>query len=185
MKELFEAVRAADLSRVAELVKANPSLEIFAACILGETDKVEQLTAGNRSLATALSDDGWTPLHLAAFFGHDATARALMNKGASVSARSTNAMNNMPIHAAAAGRHTEMVRFLIERGANVNAQQHGGWTALHAAAQTGNLDMAKVLVDAGAHVEIRADNQQRPLDLALTGGHQPVVEYLEANGAKL
>ena len=30
MKELFEAIRAGDLSRVSALVEANPSLAIFA-----------------------------------------------------------------------------------------------------------------------------------------------------------
>ena len=185
MRELFEAVRAADLSKVAALVEAHPSLEIFAASILGETERVEELTTGNRSLATALSDDGWTPLHLAAFFGKEAVARVLLNKGAIVNARSTNTMNNLPLHAAAAGRHAALVQLLIERGAQVNAQQHGGWTALHAAAQNGSLEIATALVEAGADVDARAENQQRPLDLALTGGHQQVVEYLEAHGAKL
>jgi hypothetical protein len=32
---------------------------------------------------------------------------------------------------------------------------------------------------------VRADNNQKPLDLALTGGRQAMVEFLEANGAKL
>jgi ankyrin repeat protein len=185
MKELFEAVRAADLSKVAALVEANPFLAIFAATILGETERVEELTAGNRALATAPSDDGWTPLHLAAFFGKEAVARALMNKGAPVNARSTNAMNNLPLHAAAAGRHAALVQLLIERGAHVNAQQHGGWTALHGGAQNGSIEIVTALVEAGADVDARAENQQRPLDLALTGGHQQIVEYLEAHGAKL
>ena len=37
MKELFEAIRAGDSSRVAELVAADPSLAIFAAAIQGDT----------------------------------------------------------------------------------------------------------------------------------------------------
>jgi ankyrin repeat protein len=41
------------------------------------------------------------------------------------------------------------------------------------------------LIDAGAEVSIRADNNQKPLDLALTGGRQEMVEFLEANGAAL
>ena len=70
---------------------------------------MEELLAANRSLVSAVSPDGWTPLHLAAFFGAADAARALLNKGASPSARSTNAMQNLPLHAAAAGRHAAIV----------------------------------------------------------------------------
>ena len=185
MKELFEAVRAGDLPRVAALVEADPSLAIFAASILGETAHIEELVSGNRSLASALSADGWTPLHLAAFFGKDEAARLLLNKGAPVDARSTNPMQNTPLHAAAAGKHAALVKLLIDHGANVNARQHGGWTAMHAAAQTGDIEMARVLVAAGADPQARAENNQSPLDIALTKGQQAMVDFLEANGAKL
>ena len=45
MKELFEAIRAGDSSRVAELVAADPSLAIFAASIQGDTARIEELLA--------------------------------------------------------------------------------------------------------------------------------------------
>lgn len=185
MKELFEAVRAGDLTRVQALVDADPTLAVFAAAILGDTPRLEELLAGNRSLVASMSPDGWTPLHLAAFFGKGDAARLLLNKGASVTARSTNSMANTPLHAAAAGQHPELVKLLLDRGANANAQQHGGWAPLHSAAQNGDLASARALIDAGADVSIRADNNQKPLDMALTGARQAMVEFLEANGAKL
>src|SRR5689334_9474062 len=124
MKELFEAIRAGDSARVDALVAADPSLAIFAAAIQGKTARVEELLAGNRALVSALSSDGWTPLHLAAFFGAAETARALLNKGATVTARSTNEMQNTPLHAAAAGGHASIVQLLVDHGANANARQH-------------------------------------------------------------
>lgn len=185
MKELFEAVRAGDLSRVHALVDADPSLAVFAASILGETERLDELLAANRSLLSALSDDGWTPLHLAAFFGKAGAVRLLLNKGASTKTRSTNAMENFPIHAAAAGKHADIVQLLLDHGSNANARQHGGWTPLHAAAQHGDIETARALIRGGADVSARADNQQRPLDLALLKGEQAMVEFLEANGAAL
>lgn len=185
MKELFEAIRAGDSSKVAELVAADPSLAVFAAAIQGDVAALETLIAGNRSLIGAQSSDGWTPLHLAAFFGKVDTARLLLNKGAEVNARSGNQMNNLPLHAAAAGRHGEVIKLLIDHGASVNARQHGGWTALHAVAQNGDVEVAKMLLAGGADVAARADNHQSPLDLALTKAQQAMVDYLEANGAKL
>ena len=189
MNELYEAVRAHDQARVQAAVAADPSLAIFAAAMQGETPgdtaRIEELLAANRSLVSAVSPDGWTPLHLAAFFGAEDDARALLNKGASASARSTNAMQNLPLHAAAAGRHAAIVKLLIDHGAPVDARQHGGWTALHSAAQNGDVAMAETLVSAGADVSARAENNQCALDLALTKGHQPMVEFLEAHGARL
>jgi ankyrin repeat protein len=185
MKELFEAIRAGDLSRVNTLVEADPALAIFAASIQGDAAAIEELLAANRSLVSNVSEDGWTPLHLAAFFGKRDAARALLNKGAEVNARSTNAMRNMPLHAAAAGKHAEIARLLIDRGASVDARQHGGWTPLHAAAQNGDVPFATILVEAGADVSARAENNQRPLDLALTKGQQNMVTFLETHGAAL
>jgi ankyrin repeat protein len=185
MKELFEAVRAGDLARVQALVNADPTLAIFAAAILGDTKRLEDLLTGNRSLVTAVSTDGWTPLHLAAFFGKGDAVRLLLNKGAVVTTRSTNQMTNTPLHAAAAGKHADIVKLLLDHGANANARQHGGWTPLHSAAQNGDLECARVLIAAGADASVRADNNQQPMDLALTGGRQAMVEFLEAIGARL
>lgn len=185
MKELFEAVRAGDTARIEQLVAADPALAIFAASILGDTARLEELLSGNRSLVSAMSSDGWTPLHLAAFFGKTDAVRLLLNKGAGVMSRSTNAMENTPLHAAAAGRHADVIRLLIERGASPNARQSGGWAAMHAAAQNNDMVSAQALLDGGADVSQRADNNQQPLDLALTKGHQAMVEFLETHGAKL
>jgi len=174
-----------DLARVQTLVEADPTLAIFAASILGDIPRLEELLTANRSLVSAISSDGWTPLHLAAFFGKEDAVRLLLNKGASVKARSTNPMTNTPLHAAAAGKHAEIVTLLLEHGANANAQQSGGWTPLHSAAQNGDLESARALLAGGADASARADNQQKPLDLALTQGRQAMVEFLEAVGAKL
>ena len=160
-------------------------VDIFAAAMLGRADTVADLLAGNKGLATLISRDGWTALHLAAFFGHVDAARELLNKGAIVDARSTNTMKNTPLHAAAAGRSLAVVNLLIDRGADINARQHGAWAPLHSAASNGDLAMVTALVEAGADTSGRAENQQLPLDLALTKGHQAVVDFLESRGASL
>ena len=67
----------------------------------------------------------------------------------------------------------------------LDKQKHGGWTPMHAVAQNGDLPFAKILLEAGADVSARAENNQRPLDLALTKGQQHMVEFLETHGAAL
>ncbi len=106
-------------------------------------------------------------------------ASALLDRGADVNARSTNAMKNTPLHAAAAGSQVELVRLLLDRGADANSPQEAGWTALHSAAQSGNREMVEVLLAHGAHINTRAQNNQAALDLALTNGRQDVARLLE------
>jgi ankyrin repeat protein len=161
------------------LLQKGVALDVFSACMAGAQDRVLELIGGNPELVSSYSHDGWTPLHLACFFGQPGVAEALIAQGADVRARSRNPMQNAPLHAAAAGRNKDTVRALLEHGADVNARQEGGWTALHAASQNGDVEMVRLLIAAGADVQIRADNQQNALDLALGKGHQAVVEVLD------
>jgi len=167
------------------LLTLEPKLDVFNCCVAGRTSAVLEEIDRDPYVIHAHSSDGWTPLHLAAFFGQADLGSALLDRGADVNARSTNAMKNTPLHAAAAGGRTELVKLLLERGADVNAGQEGGFTALHSAAQAGNLEMVTVLVANGADVNARAGNHQSPLDLALTGGRAEVAALLEELGAKL
>jgi uncharacterized protein len=167
------------------LLSLNPRLDVFNACAAGLTERVLDEVDRNGSLLSAHSTDGWTPLHLAAFFGHPELAKGLINRGADVNARSTNAMGNTALHAAVAGRRIALIKILLEYGADVNARQVGGWTALHGAAQAGDREIVEALLANGADANARAENNQSALDLALMKGHQEIVVLLEELGAKL
>jgi ankyrin repeat protein len=180
---LTEAVYRRQPEIVAVLENRGAKTDLFSASMLGRAESLRDTLAAAPDGVNSFSPDGWTPLHLATFFGQRECVELLLNAGAKVNERSTNAMQNMPLHAAAAGRHAEIVRLLLERGAWVNARQHGGWTALHAAAQNGDTTLVELLIAAGADVKARADNNQNALDLALTKGHQQMVEMLEHYGA--
>jgi ankyrin repeat protein len=166
------------------LLQSGAKLDTAASAALGKAEKLQKLITEDPKRATALGADGWTPLHLACFFGHKEAVRILLDAGAPVLVRSTNPMNNHPIHAAAAGRSRDIVAMLIEKGADVSATQHGGWTPLHAAAQNGDVEMAKLLVLNGADVKARADNNQSALDLALGKGSQEMADLLREHGAE-
>jgi ankyrin repeat protein len=166
--------------KIAEyLLSLEPELDIYESCAVGSLARVNRALNTQPDLLESHSPDGWTPLHLSAFFGQAAIAEALLDRGAKVDSRSTNTMQNTPLHAAAAGGHTALVELLLKHGADVNARQQGGWTALHAAAQAGQRDMAALLLEHAADVQLRADNNQTPLDLALLGGKADVVAVLE------
>jgi ankyrin repeat protein len=167
------------------LLSLGPKLDIFNSCVAGDTRRVLAEIEANPSLLETHSTDGWTPLHLAAFFGWPELATALMDAGANVNARSTNAMKNTPLHAAAAGGQETAVGVLLKHGADVNAAQEGGWTALHSAAQSGDRAIVELLLAHGAQPNLRAANNQAPLDLALSNGRHEVAALLEQLGAKL
>jgi ankyrin repeat protein len=167
---------------IALLIQSGATVDLCIAAALGDIKRLVKLLEKNPPL-DAHSTDGWTALHMASYFGKKDAAKMLIEAGAPIRARSSNAMNNHPIHAAAAGKRPEIVDLLIAAGADVNATQAGGFTPLHAAAQNGDVDMAKALLAGGADANIRADNGQLPLDLALGQGHKPVVDILmEAPG---
>ncbi|HEY6987877.1 MAG TPA: ankyrin repeat domain-containing protein [Bryobacteraceae bacterium] len=162
------------------LLGLRPKLDVFSLSIAGrEADALAEIDR-NPALLEAHSSDGWTPLHLAAFFGHVGLANALVDRGAAVNSRSTNPMKNTPLHAASAGGHLTLVELLLKRGANPNATQEGGWTALHGAAQSGHREMVEALLAGGADANLRASNQQTALDMALMKGHQDIASMLEA-----
>ncbi len=167
------------------LLSLNPKLDLFTSCVAGLDSAALNEIDRDASLLESHSSDGWTPLHLAAFFGHPNLAKELLDRGASVHALSNNAMRNTPLHAAVAGGKIAVARVLLDRGANVNARQHGGWTALQGAAQSGNRELVELLIANGAEVHARADNNQSALDLALLKGHQEIAAMLEELGAKL
>jgi ankyrin repeat protein len=175
----FTVARYSRQNEIAQaLLDRGAELDIHAAAMAGLVDRIVTLLAEDRTRVSSYSHDGWTPLHLAAFFGHVSSAEALLAHGADVHARSRNSMGNTALHAAAAGRNVDVVAVLLAHGADVNARQNGGWTALHSAAQNGDVAIAKLLLAHGAERDCRADNQQTALDLAMTKGRQEMSDLL-------
>src|SRR5688572_291190 len=155
------------------------ALDVFEAASLGRLEDVDGLLARDAGAAVAWSDDGFTALHFAAFFGGGgAVARALLTAGADAAARSRNEMHVEPLHSAAAGGYDDVVAELLAAGANANAQQRHGYTPLHAAAENGNEAMVERLLDAGADPAAATDDGRTPADLARAGGHDVLAGRL-------
>jgi ankyrin repeat protein len=160
------------------LLQRRPSLDVFEASAAGDIVAVRERIEAEPASVQAYAADGFTPLHLAAFFGHEEVARVLLDAGARIDAVTHNEMENMPLHAAAAGRHLDVCALLLERGAPVDAQQEGGFTALHAAAQHGDMALARLLVAHGAGLQVETDAGETPSELAFEFEHDDVSQYL-------
>jgi uncharacterized protein len=160
------------------LLAAGPELDVFEAAAVGRTARVRELIDADAPLVSAFSPDGFTALHLAAFFGHGEIARLLVERGADTNAVAKNPMQVMPLHSAAASRQLEIARLLVEHGSDVNAAQERGFTPLHEAAQNGDVELTRLLLERGAEREQAAEDGRRAADFAAAGGHEDVLALL-------
>ncbi len=152
---------------VEPLLDANPPLDVFDTAAAGRTRGLEELLAGEPELATVWSQDGFTALHLAAFFGQEEAVRILVERGADVNVVARNASIHVtPLHSAVAGSHAEIVELLLEHGADPNAAQERGFTPLHSAAQNDDRESVEALLEAGADPALANDEGKTPADLA-------------------
>jgi ankyrin repeat protein len=168
----------ADAARL--LAEVGAEIGPFEACVLGQADCLKAMLAADRDLIGRYSPDGFTLLHLAAFFGQPKVAEMLLAAGAEADAEARNKMRVRPLHSAAAADQTRIALVLIAPGADVNACQEGGFAPLHAAAQNGNLDLVHTLFDHGAEVSPLTDDGKTPVELARERGHMDAVLLLEA-----
>jgi ankyrin repeat protein len=153
-------------------------LDVFEAAAFGDTARLEEVLDEDPAEVDAFSRDGFFPLGLAAFFGHEAAVALLLDRGANPRLQARNPMKVAAIHAAAAAKSVSISRRLIEAGADVNAVQQGKFTPLHAAAMEGQLELAKLLLDRGADPSARTEDGRTALDLAQGAGHTELVEIL-------
>lgn len=167
-----------DLARL--LAGEGGPLDVFEAAALGDAERVRQLLAHDAGPVRARSADGFTPLHLAAFFGRDEAARLLLDAGADPNAVAANRMKVTPLHSAIAARHGSIALALIERGASPNVRQEQGWTPLHSAARNGDAGIVEALLHAGAEPAAPNDAGVTPAALAREAGHEAIARRLEA-----
>ena len=123
-----------DVARM--LIELGAESDVFVSAALGDCDAL-RLALMQPGAVNAYASDGWTPLHLAAFFGQFEAARMLTEAGADLHAVSRNSIMNTPLHAAAAGKHERIARLLLDAGADPDARDAGGFTALAIARENG------------------------------------------------
>jgi ankyrin repeat protein len=153
MSDILQAIYRGDREE-AERLAAGKELNVFEASALGDSARLRALLDSDRELANAWAEDGFQPLGLASFFGHEDAARVLVERGAEVNSASRNQMKVMPLHSAAAAPDPEVrysiAKLLLERGADPNARQQDDYTPLMAADQHGDECLRELLVAHGA-----------------------------------
>lgn len=164
---------------VEHLLSLVSSLDAWECAALGRTTDLFTLFARAPSTLTARSPDGFTLLHLAAYFGHADLAERLIRYGAAVDAVSANPSVVRPLHSAVAAGSVRVVQVLLDAGAELDAKQRGGWTPLHAAAHRGDADLVELLLRRGASPSETSDDGRTAADLARAQGHHAIAARLE------
>lgn len=173
----------------AAAVQAQP---LMAAVKDGDLDRTRRLLADGaapdeRAPMSGTFFDGYTPLGVAAMFGHAEIVRELLAAGADPR-RVDGLMKATPGHKSGYMGHPDALRALLDdagarhdsgRGLEVDAQgPYNGFTALHDAVWHGHLQTARVLVEAGARLDLRSHAGLTPLEHARVYGYTGIVELL-------
>ena len=173
----------------ATLVQRGVRLDVFEASCLGDMSRVKSLVEEHPALVHSYSFDGFTPLHLAAFFGQANVAKFLISKGADlnvISKNTTFAEHNTPLDSTIASSSPNAVavaRLLIESGADPNALSHGDVAPLHEAVAQSDRGMVELLLSHGADINVRKRDGTTPLAIANEKNNKEMAELLRKHGA--
>ena len=172
-------------TEAAKAIYAAPSaFTIHERAVMNDLEGLREMLNADAALLTSYSQDGWTLLHLAAFFGHKGVVEFLLTKGAEVDtpSRSKASYGNSALQAAVAMGQSEIVRFLLDHGANPNfVQAPGLLTPLHIAASRKDLDIVRLLVERGANREAASADGKKPADIADERQNPEIAEFLRHN----
>jgi ankyrin repeat protein len=158
--------------------KVGPDgLSLFEAAAVGDVAAVRRRLSEGWEIEDR-SDDGYTPLHMAAYFGRLEVARLLLERGADRNPVSSNDSRVTPLHSAVSARHRDLAGLLLALGASANAVQKGGSTPLHTAAHNGDEAIVDLLLLRGADPTRPADDGRTPPDMADEGGHAALADML-------
>ncbi len=165
---------------VAHLIRSYRStVSIFEAAALGEVETLDGVLGENPGLANEVSADGFSPLGLAAYFGHLEACQILIGAGGDLNRLATGPIVAAPLHSALANGFIQVARMLVEAGADPNLAAAGGWRALHYAADLGDADLALFLVRHLADPALMMEDGMTAADLGRHVGHDNVSDVLE------
>ncbi|MEO7157946.1 MAG: ankyrin repeat domain-containing protein [Vicinamibacterales bacterium] len=161
------------------LIAPGAPLDLFEASALNRVERIEEILRAEPQRVSEYAPDGFTPVALAAFFGHADVVRTLIAAGADVRAPARNAFKVQALHAAVAGRNLEIVMAVLEAGADPNAQQQAGFRPIDEAGSHANRALAELLIAHGADPRLRADSGKNAIELAREKGHTEFATWLE------
>lgn len=161
-------------------LKDQPERLILWAAEHNRLSTVNSLLSTDATLVHCCDEDGYSPLHRAAYSGHVAVAQALLRAGSKVNARTIDGWT--PLHSACRWSHVSVASFLLLHGAQLNAQTNGGLTPLHLAASNTDsaLTLELLLSQRLLNTSLRSSSGETASQVALRSGpHHYLFEMVE------
>jgi ankyrin repeat protein len=176
--DILMALYMNDRDRANALAEAV-DLTLPELAAFGHVGRVTQYLAEHPEAVHLYSPDGWTALHLAAYFGYAAVAVRLLRSDARHAARSTNPQGNTPLHAAIAGRREmPVITALLAAGSDAGAVDAQGYTPLHLAASRGDVAVVELLIACGADPGVPTQDGRLACDMAREHDHPDLAAML-------
>ncbi|KAM0550707.1 hypothetical protein ACHAPJ_008772 [Fusarium lateritium] len=94
----------------------------------------------------------YTPLHLATYYGHNETAKHLLQTGGDINVCDSSVRS--PLHIAAADANINMMKLLIDNGANVDAQARGKELVIHCAIRSGSMEAVTMILNKSPNLQV-------------------------------
>jgi len=156
----------------------DPKLGLFDLVALGRIDLLDLLLKDRRVDMNIFSGDGFSPLHLAAFFNQFEVVHLLIKHGADVNIESPNGSNLRPLHSAVTTGNKDITEILLAGGADPNVCQAGGYTPLMAAVSLDFPKIVDLLLANDADMSLMSDDGRRAIDFARSAGLDHMTKRL-------
>jgi ankyrin repeat protein len=182
--ELFDAIRAGELSRVKSLLDSEPALA-SAKNEKGVSAVLFSIYSGRKEIRDLLLAQG-AKLEL-----QDAAAAGRLDRVKEIVEENlmrANSFSNdgFPVVAlASVFGYFEVARYLAEKGADINAAATNGtgYNALTGAVASGHLELVKWLLESSANANYKYGHGYTPLLTAAANGRLDIIKLLLTHGA--
>jgi hypothetical protein len=161
-------------SRAMDSKSVKLGLKLFEAARDGKLLKVKILLAFGAN-ANEKNANGWTPLIVAAYAGHEAVCRLLIEKNAVVNVQDDKGITPL---AYAANGHEAVCRLLIEKHANVDSRSNDRWTPLFFASYNGFEGACRLLIRRNATIDYRDNRGVSVLSYAVRHNLEAISKLL-------
>ena len=149
-------------------MKITYDQEVFyLACMHNDMQIINDYIKRGLSVSYKVSEYGFTPLHIACYYGHEQVVSVLLQNGAWINEKML--YGNTPLHCAIERKHKNVALLLLEKGADPNIPNNRNLIPLHYAAYLGYHDIVKLLMEYGSDTSVICNDSGivgTPVDIA-------------------
>ncbi|XP_072123985.1 ankyrin repeat and SOCS box protein 15 [Mobula birostris] len=192
-RQIVKAIRQGDILELQRLIEHKFALDeadekgwfpLHEAAVQPIQQVLEIiLDASYKTIWQQKTEDGETPLTLAAAAGILGNVQALLEKR--ICPNITNNKGETPLLIAVRQNAYKMVSVLLQHGALINRPCVRRWTAMHEAAKQGQDDMVALLLRNDGNINQKDGYGVTPVATAAAFGHCSVLEYLIHKGGDI